>query len=167
MVCPLLSCHTYFYATANPLRFTDPLGLKVVPCPPGMVTGGGDCTIDDGKDGDPSTAEPKCASTDCIIHAGTHSGTGDTQIGNSDYDPACVALCLTRHALLGATAKNIAQDAADAAKQSGNALLKTIGSKATTVIAIGSSPAGRGALGAKTYFDCLKECKRQYTCPAK
>lgn len=50
----------YAYANNAPTMYTDPLGLKPVPCPPGLPPG---ATCDDGSDND--NAPPKCATGEC------------------------------------------------------------------------------------------------------
>lgn len=68
----------YLYVKANPLKYTDPLGLKPVPCPPGVVVGGTALGCDDGMGND--DAKPTCLSVECLLYGGTSPGTANVQL---------------------------------------------------------------------------------------
>ncbi len=89
--------NTYTYATNNPLRFVDPLGLRLVPCPPGTAPGSRICFID--IPGGPDTVHDRvrnqnegrrCASVDCIIRGGT-SPTADQSFCCNEQFASCIA----------------------------------------------------------------------------
>jgi RHS repeat-associated protein len=53
----------YTYANNAPTMYTDPLGLKPVPCPPGLPPS---ATCDDGLGN--QDVKPTCASTECLTY---------------------------------------------------------------------------------------------------
>jgi RHS repeat-associated protein len=77
--------NTYLYAMANPMRFSDLLGLKPKPCPPGMVAPGVPCTVDDGKGN--QGAPPECATPECA------AGIPPIDPWPGDLDYKCWAEC--------------------------------------------------------------------------
>ncbi len=53
----------YVYGYNNPLRYTDPSGLKPIPCPPGSPEG---ATCDDGTDN--QNSPPVCVTAECAAN---------------------------------------------------------------------------------------------------
>lgn len=137
--------NTYGYALQNPILYTDPLGLKTVPCPASTVSPGVPCWItvpDDSGISDGPYPPNYCPSGDCAAFPASH---------NSNLPSSCQTKCTQNYA--GGWAVGVGIGTAYTA----------VGGPAGLAYAAGSI----GLAGGTTaYAACMKACEDNNNCSA-